>query len=492
MVSNSAMDVREPREEGQDRSAPKIDLTAPMAVRDCLQCQEIADESMVHVTGLVRDLEARLRRATLLNAIGNTARSMVGVRTIKIVATSRLGEYLGADRCYFVTYDVDERRGSIELDWHRQGFSSVAGVFPLDNATLRHLSGYHRGTRVVNDRGTNLADTPLPFIGCTKPRSLIHVPLLDAHRMVGALVATIEHGDRLWARDDVEFVENVAAITRSAIDFDLVRRRGHALRGALRAALVPSVPIECAGIDVAAVYRPADAELGAGTDFYDVFPVQGGRTALVVGRVAGPAPKPPLDRVASLRSALRFALYGSRPLGDAVDKALFAFESTPGPATSAFVAVYDPRLHRLEYLSWGAVVPLLRRASTARVTVLGSSLASGTETLPALGVRSLDMQDSDTLLICSGVWKGGFGTRGLDAGAGRHNVHAPAAEGAVARLAQVLRHARRPYGAAMIVDAVMAGDAVDDAGKPSSAVQDVTGDVCLLAAVFSGGTPVAV
>ncbi|MEU5690753.1 PP2C family protein-serine/threonine phosphatase [Actinosynnema sp. NPDC020468] len=116
--------------------------------------------------------------------------------------------------------------------------------------------------------------------------------------------------------------------------------------------------------EVAAVYRPADGEVGVGGDFYDVFAVTGDRVALVVGDVVGHD----IDAAATMgrvRNAIRaYALQNPNPdyvLGQLnrlvhVDPEL--------ALTTAFYGVYTPPTGLLEYANAGHPHPVLITSTT--------------------------------------------------------------------------------------------------------------------------------
>ena len=72
---------------------------------------------------------------------------------------------------------------------------------------------------------------------------------------------------------------------------------------AMQSALVPEVPAELAAMGVSVAYRPADG-VAAGGDFYDVFELDPGRVALILGDVCGHG-REALDRAALTRYTIR-------------------------------------------------------------------------------------------------------------------------------------------------------------------------------------------
>ncbi len=108
-------------------------------------------------------------------------------------------------------------------------------------------------------------------------------------RMRGGLLGLVEFrraaGSPAFEADDLLLAQDLAA--RAAVSIDNARRytREHGTAVALQRSLLPqSLPVRT-GLDVAHRYLPASA--GVGGDWFDVIPLPGFRSALVVGDVVG-------------------------------------------------------------------------------------------------------------------------------------------------------------------------------------------------------------
>jgi hypothetical protein len=126
---------------------------------------------------------------------------------------------------------------------------------------------------------------------------------------------------------------------------------------AMQAALVPAVPPRIGDIAVSVAYRPADGP-AAGGDFYDLFALEPGKVAIVLGDVAGHG-RGALTQAALTRYTLR--AYMQAGLEPRAALALAgSILSEPGEMNFAtvVVAVYDSVAGRVTYASGGHPPPI--------------------------------------------------------------------------------------------------------------------------------------
>jgi hypothetical protein len=179
----------------------------------------------------------------------------------------------------------------------------------------------------------------------------------------------------------------------------LERQRGQLLEdvGLLQAALLPVPPARLGPVGTSAAYRPADGP-GAGGDFYDLFALEHGRLAIIVGDVSGHG-RQALPHTALLRFTLRAYLEAGLSPRAAVQTAGTVLERQLGESFATVVAAtYHPRERTLVYACAGHPPPLVVGSqSIAPVTVCSSPpIGVGTRT----GARQTTVSVPGQALVC--------------------------------------------------------------------------------------------
>jgi len=197
-------------------------------------------------------------------------------------------------------------------------------------------------------------------------RSAMILPLSARGRTFGAISFVCAESGRLYSEDDLSFATDLARRAALAIDnARLYEERSHVARTLQNSLLPPRLP-GIPDMEVAARYRPAGRGNEVGGDFFDVFEIDDGDWALVIGDVCGKGVG--AAAVTGLaRHTVRAAAMREEQPSDVLgmlNQAILRADVDERFCTAVFVRVRagePPR--RLELSSGGHPTPLVLRAS---------------------------------------------------------------------------------------------------------------------------------
>ncbi|MFF5448648.1 SpoIIE family protein phosphatase [Streptomyces sp. NPDC012888] len=199
--------------------------------------------------------------------------------------------------------------------------------------------------------------------------SYLAVPLIARGEVLGALDLKRARNRLPFDEDDVLLATELAA--RAAVSIDNARLYQSVRNSAvtLQRSLLPGLPAHPPGLEIASRYRPAHGSSEVGGDWYDVIPLAGDKTALVVGDVMGSG----IDAAATM-GRLRTATCAFADLDLAPDQVLRHLDRiTDGLEhyiATCLYAVYDPQRGRCLIANAGHLPPALLRAGAGRAELV--------------------------------------------------------------------------------------------------------------------------
>jgi serine phosphatase RsbU (regulator of sigma subunit)/anti-sigma regulatory factor (Ser/Thr protein kinase) len=201
------------------------------------------------------------------------------------------------------------------------------------------------------------ADILNPILREKGIRSLLGVPLLVEGRVIGVLhVGTLHQRD--FTPRDRDLLQLAADRAAIAIEHARLYEQRRVTESVQRS-LLPQQLSPIAGLDVAARYLPAASATGLGGDWYDVFPVGGGRVGVAIGDVVGRG-LPAATLMAQLRTALRAYAFDGHGPADVVDRVnRMLGHLAPATMTTAAYLVLDLERETLTMVSAGHPPPLV-------------------------------------------------------------------------------------------------------------------------------------
>jgi serine phosphatase RsbU (regulator of sigma subunit) len=229
------------------------------------------------------------------------------------------------------------------------------------------------------------------------------VPLVARGRPVGVLSLGWREAGRRPGRDEWSLIEALAQRVALAIEGALqYRERAHVaqtLQSSLLPAALPNIP----GATLAAEYVAAGEGMEVGGDFYDVFALDGGAWAIVIGDVLGKGAE-----AAAVTALARYTLraLAARSKSPSVTLATLNDEMFRQSADRRFVTVvlgrFEPQPDggaRVVLASGGHPPPLVLRAGGAAEVVPCMGTLLGVEPVAHSGDHEVELAPGDKLVL---------------------------------------------------------------------------------------------
>ncbi|MGW0629267.1 SpoIIE family protein phosphatase [Streptomyces sp. NPDC002758] len=199
------------------------------------------------------------------------------------------------------------------------------------------------------------------LLGRAGLHSYLAVPLIARGEVLGALDLKRTCNPAPFDEDDVVLARELAA--RAAVQIDNARWYQNARNTAvtLQRSLLPSHPPVTRGLEVASRYQPAGAAGEVGGDWFDVIPLDGGKTALVVGDVMGSgiSAAATMGRLRTATATLAALDLDPALLLEHLDKITSDLDHS---IATCVYAVHDPQLRQCRIANAGHLPPARVRA----------------------------------------------------------------------------------------------------------------------------------
>ncbi|MEU5114879.1 SpoIIE family protein phosphatase [Streptomyces longwoodensis] len=237
--------------------------------------------------------------------------------------------------------------------------------------------------------------------------SAVVAPLRAQGRIFGALTLVRVRDEHPFTRRDVPLIAELVRGIALGVDNARLHQSVHSSAEQLQRALLPTLPRH-ERLELAARYLPSSATAEVGGDWYDVFVLPGGETALVVGDVAGHDLKAAVA-MSALRNMLRgIAVDRQEPPGDVLRRLDLASHTLDQRSTATCVygvVKQDGGATQWHYSSAGHLPPLLITPSGgARYLDGGRGVLIGMDPdLPRASARESLPPGSTLLLFTDGL-----------------------------------------------------------------------------------------
>jgi PAS domain S-box-containing protein len=199
----------------------------------------------------------------------------------------------------------------------------------------------------------------IKIVQLMQPQSAIGTPLLAGQDPLGVIVLGRGAERPQFGATDVQMIEELGRRLAVGLANTDTFAREHAIAETLQRSLLPDALPQIPGLDLAVRYLPATEGAAVGGDWYDAFPLEGGRVGLVTGDVAG-------HNIASaslmgqVRSLLRAYAIDDPDPGRVLRRTNTAVaDMLPDVLASVVYAVLDPATGDLAYANAGHPPPIV-------------------------------------------------------------------------------------------------------------------------------------
>ncbi|MGW3031932.1 SpoIIE family protein phosphatase [Streptomyces sp. NPDC001178] len=228
--------------------------------------------------------------------------------------------------------------------------------------------------------------------------SYLAVPLIARGEVLGALDLKRTHNPEPFSEDDLLLARELAS--RAAVQIDNARWYQNARDTALtlQRSLLPSHPAVTGGLEVASRYQPAEATSEVGGDWFDVIPLDGGKTALVVGDVMGSGinAAATMGRLRTATNTLASLDLDPARLLEHLDKIT---EGLDHSIATCVYAVHDPQLRQCRIANAGHLPPArLRPGHPPELLELPTGVPLGVGGV-AFSTTTVDLEPGDRLVF---------------------------------------------------------------------------------------------
>ena len=192
-----------------------------------------------------------------------------------------------------------------------------------------------------------------------------------------------------------------AAAREQLADTEERAEEEHRLAMRLQEAITPrsAAPVDTAGLDVAARYRPSGTASLVSGDWYDTVLLPTGEVLLVVGDIAGHGIEAVTGMVAARNSLRGLAMTGAGPGSLLGWLNSSACHLTDGLIGTAICGLYQPARRSLRWARAGHLPPILVRRGKAREMTSPDGLLLGADPGARYAAMTTRLRPGDTLLL---------------------------------------------------------------------------------------------
>lgn len=387
--------------------------------------QYLADQAAIAVTNrrLLDDLTSRIEELTALYEISQSISRSAAEADVFNGIIDSIARSLGVERCSLLILDAPRERLCVKACRGLPEELSPGMEVSLENTVAGRV--VRTGEPFMSgDANRGLSAIPADNSHSYATPSFVSVPVRSGDEILGVLSISDRKDGGPFDSIHLRVLSTIASQVAEAQQHILYQRTLEAQRrlaqeieiaAEIQRKILPRIPSLFGSHELKAFNRPAKE---VGGDFYDFFPFEDGRYAVLVGDVSGKG-IPAALFMGSTRSIIRAEMrVNERPCALLASSNRYIFEnSESGMFVTLFYALIDTAKSSILYGCAGHNRQLLIRRSPSRVetlnargTALGIAGGSGYEE------RTLDYRPGDVLVLFTDGVLEHLGDMDIDAG----------------------------------------------------------------------------
>jgi PAS domain S-box-containing protein len=228
----------------------------------------------------------------------------------------------------------------------------ITGTTQLVRGAEARMAPHIQGTPPLRD-----------IVARIRPGDVLIAPLVAGSEALGVLAVGRSADHPGFADTDIAVLEELARQTAVGLVNAATSARDHTVAETLQRSVLPDSLPKIPGLDLAVRYLPGTAGVDVGGDWYDAFPLDGGRVGLVIGDVVGHNIGS-ASVMGQMRQLLRaYAVDAMQPADVLLRTARAQARLLPDALATVVYALLDPATGELSYANAGHPPPVWASAS---------------------------------------------------------------------------------------------------------------------------------
>lgn len=367
----------------------------PLTARQCRILISVGRQiaSAIENARLFEEAEHRVRELSVLQRISQALASSLHLKEMLDTVLKEVIQVFSGSSGSILLHSPE--RGTLKIESSHGLSARLPRRIVKSGEGVAGWVAQHRDALRVD----NLAGDPRFRLHAPRPEivSAMIVPLMSKQRLLGVMCVSTDREERRYTDRDLNLMKTMAASISVAIENARLYHEERNIAQIARTALLPSLPLAVAGLDIGEKHRPA-REVGG--DYYTIFPIEGDRVGILVSDVSGKSVHAAMHAAMGkhfIRALSQRCMCPAEVLR--YTNEIIAQETPPEIFISVFFGILHLPTGQLVYANAGHVPPYLVRRDHSVVELNSTGLLLGLWEDSPYAYQETVMNPGD-LLLC--------------------------------------------------------------------------------------------